>query len=105
MFGGGNRVHPAPPDSVHVGPGGARVPGGVGEEAARAPGEIREESAAWAPPVGAERMEAGGELYIPFTVAKAKVHTDLEATQGQNASFFSQLPHKCHLEEVASVED
>ena len=28
----------------------------------------------------------------------------LEATQGQNDSFFSQLPYKCYLEEVASVE-
>ena len=29
----------------------------------------------------------------------------LEATQGQNDSFFSQLPYKCYLEEVASVRD
>ena len=29
----------------------------------------------------------------------------LEATQGQNDSFFSQLPYKCYLEEVASVGD
>ena len=29
----------------------------------------------------------------------------LEATQGQNHSFFSQLPYKCYLEEVASVGD
>lgn len=68
MF-GGNRVHPAPPDSgpnpaVQPGPDGAGVPGGGAEGAA---------VSAWAPPVGAERMEAGGELYIPFTVAKAKV--------------------------------
>ena len=28
-----------------------------------------------------------------------------EATQGQNDSFFSQLPYKCYLEEVASVGD
>jgi len=27
----------------------------------------------------------------------------LEATQEQNDSFFSQLPDKCYLEEVASV--
>ena len=27
----------------------------------------------------------------------------LEATQGQNCSFLSQLPYKCYLEEVASV--
>jgi len=29
----------------------------------------------------------------------------LEATQGQNDSFFFQLPYKCYLEEVASVGD
>ena len=29
----------------------------------------------------------------------------LEATQGQNDSFLSQLPYKCYLEEVASVGD
>jgi len=29
----------------------------------------------------------------------------LEATQGQNDSFVSQLPYKCYLEEVASVGD
>jgi len=29
----------------------------------------------------------------------------LEATQGQMGSFFSQLSHKCRLEEVASVGD
>jgi len=29
----------------------------------------------------------------------------LEATQGQNDGFFSQLPYKCYLEEVASVGD
>jgi hypothetical protein len=29
---------------------------------------------------------------------------DLEATQGQMDGFFSQLPNKCNLEEVASVE-
>ena len=34
-----------------------------------------------------------------------QVHTALEATQGQIDSFFSQLPYKCHLEEVASVGD
>jgi hypothetical protein len=31
--------------------------------------------------------------------------TALEATQGQMHGFFSQLPHKTHLEEVASVGD
>ena len=31
--------------------------------------------------------------------------TALEATQGQMDGFFSQLPYKCHLEEVASVGD
>jgi hypothetical protein len=29
----------------------------------------------------------------------------LEATQGQMDGFFSQLPYKCHLKEVASVGD
>ena len=29
----------------------------------------------------------------------------LQATQGQMDAFFSQLPYKCHLFEVASVED
>ena len=29
----------------------------------------------------------------------------LEATQGQNDSFFGQLPYKYYLEEVASVGD
>ena len=29
----------------------------------------------------------------------------LEATQGQNDSFFSQRPYKCYLEEEASVGD
>jgi len=32
-------------------------------------------------------------------------HPALEATQGQNDSFFSRLPYKCYLEEVASVGD
>ena len=31
--------------------------------------------------------------------------TALEATQGQMDGFFSQLPYKCHLEEVASGGD
>jgi len=33
------------------------------------------------------------------------VQSALEATQGQIDGFFSQLPYKCHLEEVASVGD
>ena len=31
--------------------------------------------------------------------------TALEATQGQNDSFFSQLPYRRHPDEVASVGD
>jgi len=31
--------------------------------------------------------------------------TVLKATQGQIDGFFSQLPYKCNLEEVASVGD
>ena len=33
------------------------------------------------------------------------LETTLEATQGQIDGSFSQLPYKCHLEEVASVGD
>jgi len=33
------------------------------------------------------------------------IETALEATQGQIDSFFSQLPYKSYLEEVASVGD
>jgi len=36
---------------------------------------------------------------------KETEYAALEATQGQNDSFFSQLLCKCHLEEVASVGD
>ena len=34
-----------------------------------------------------------------------EVGTALEATQGQMYGFFSQLPYKCHTEEVTSVGD
>ena len=36
-------------------------------------------------------------------VSAAKVNPALEATQGQMDDFLSQLPHKCHLEELVSV--
>ena len=36
--------------------------------------------------------------------SSASVST-LEATQGQMDGSFSQLPYKCHLEEIASVRD
>ena len=42
--------------------------------------------------VGAEGAELGARVA-------------LKATQGQMDGFFSQLPYKCHLEEVASVKD
>ena len=38
------------------------------------------------------------------TMSGMKSVTALEATQGQNGIFFSQLPYKCCLEVVASVE-
>ena len=34
-----------------------------------------------------------------------QVLTTLETTQGQIDGFFSQLPHKCHQNRVASVGD
>ena len=40
-----------------------------------------------------------GDFHAPHSVAVAL--SALEATQGQNVSFFSQLPCKCYLEEVA----
>ena len=50
------------------------------------------------------RME---ELLEGPSDASANVETGstLEATQGQMDGVFSQLPYKCHLEEVASVGD
>ena len=42
----------------------------------------------------------------PFPGAsRAFSRAGLEATQEQNDSFFSQLPYKCYIEEVASVGD
>jgi len=38
--------------------------------------------------------------HIPWLCGAA-----LEATQGQMDGFFSQIPYKCYLEEVASVGD
>ena len=37
--------------------------------------------------------------------AKGEEVSTLETTQGQIDGFFSQLPYKCHLKEVASVGD
>jgi len=37
-----------------------------------------------------------------FTGTITVCHPALEATQGQNDSFFSQLPYKSYLEEVAA---
>ena len=37
--------------------------------------------------------------------ANRALEATLEATQGQSDSFFSQLPSKCYLEEVASAGD
>ena len=38
-----------------------------------------------------------------FKTGLASSVSALEAIQGQMDGFFSQLPYKCHLEEVASV--
>ena len=42
---------------------------------------------------------------ISFEAISKVLDTAPEATQGQMDSFFSQLPYKCYLEEVASVGD
>jgi len=43
--------------------------------------------------------------FSPRCVAHLRTEPALEATQGQNDRFLSQLPYKCYLEEVASVGD
>jgi len=45
-----------------------------------------------------------GTAYRRGTSVK-RITPALEATHGQIDGFFSQLPYKCHLEEVASVGD
>jgi len=45
------------------------------------------------------------ELKEIFPILVTPSTTALEATQGQMHGFFSQRPHKCHLEEMASVGD
>ena len=40
-----------------------------------------------------------------FRLGGLQERAALEATQGQIDGFFSQLPYKCHLEEVASVRN
>jgi len=42
---------------------------------------------------------------VSSQVRAPDAHTALEATQGQMDGFFSQLPYRCYLEEVASVEN
>ena len=44
-------------------------------------------------------------MFLIDVAGKFRLGTVLEATQGQMGGFFSQLPYKCHLEEVASVGD
>ena len=46
-------------------------------------------------------LRGGRRSSIPFIIFDFA----LEATQGQIQGFVSQLPYKCHLEEVASVGD
>ena len=50
---------------------------------------------------------AGSGVAGAVTLSKGEieVRSALEATQGQIDSFFSQLPYKCYLKEVASVGD
>ena len=51
-------------------------------------------------------MSCSRHMRSDFTRA-CRIHmvTALEATHGQMNGFFSQLPYKCHIEEVASVGD
>ena len=52
------------------------------------------------------RRNAPRTMCIAFRVENFGVWVSaLEATQGQMDGFFSRLPYKCHLEEVASVGD
>ena len=44
-------------------------------------------------------------MHVASVSTQPLSYTALEATQGQMDGFLSPLPHKCHLEEVASVED
>ena len=43
--------------------------------------------------------------WLDIVARSGVLPTALEATQGQMEVFFSQLPYKFHLEEVASVGD
>jgi len=45
------------------------------------------------------------QVTVDHKMHNEKTHAALEATQGQNDSFFNQLPYKCYLEEAASVGD
>jgi hypothetical protein len=47
----------------------------------------------------------GGLASLICARRKRLGNTTLETTQGQMKVFVSQLPYKCHLEEVASVGD
>jgi len=44
-------------------------------------------------------------VFSSSRVRPCRLSSALEATQGQMDDFCSQLPYKCHLEEVASVGD
>ena len=48
---------------------------------------------------------AGEAKNGPVADYHLEVPSTLEATHGQNDSFFSQLPYKCHQNRVASVGD
>ena len=53
-------------------------------------------------PVGSTLL---GTCFRQSKECAAVCNTALEATQGQMDGFFTQLPYKCRLEEVASVGD
>ena len=63
--------------------------------------------------VGCDEFLYGGETQdkkmskgrLPRVEYQQVYNTTLEATQGQMDGFLSQLPYKCHLEEVVSVGD
>ena len=52
-----------------------------------------------------ERNTAKNEKEVRPPPLCQSLSTTLEATQGQIDGFFSQLPFKCYLPEVASVGD
>jgi len=66
-------------------------------------------AAAWAPPSALPRplrIPAASACQVRLMMllhSEDDLLTHLDATEGQMDGFFSQLPYKCYLEEVASV--